>query len=57
MVDSKQVYNHYETLKVNANATQAEIKQSYRRLVKLFPTAWLLDQTTHRSCISQAVQS
>ncbi|MDH6098081.1 J domain-containing protein [Anabaenopsis sp. FSS-46] len=36
MVDSKQVYNHYETLKVNANATQAEIKQSYRRLVKLF---------------------
>lgn len=36
MVDSKQVSNHYETLKVNANATQAEIKQSYRRLVKLF---------------------
>ncbi|CEJ47202.1 J domain-containing protein [Umezakia ovalisporum] len=36
MVDSKHVSNHYETLKVNANATQAEIKQSYRRLVKLF---------------------
>ncbi|HYW20649.1 MAG TPA: DnaJ domain-containing protein [Nodularia sp. (in: cyanobacteria)] len=36
MVDFKQVSNHYETLKVNANASQAEIKQSYRRLVKLF---------------------
>lgn len=36
MVDSKNVSNHYETLKVNANASQAEIKQSYRRLVKLF---------------------
>lgn len=36
MVDSKHVANHYETLKVNANATQSEIKQSYRRLVKLF---------------------
>lgn len=32
MVDS----NHYETLKVQPAATQAEIKQSYRRLVKLF---------------------
>ncbi|MBD2296888.1 J domain-containing protein [Anabaena sphaerica FACHB-251] len=32
MVDS----NHYEILKVNANASQAEIKQAYRRLVKLF---------------------
>jgi molecular chaperone DnaJ len=28
--------NHYETLKVNSNASQAEIKQAYRRLVKLF---------------------
>jgi molecular chaperone DnaJ len=28
--------NHYETLKVNQNASQAEIKQAYRRLVKLF---------------------
>ncbi|WP_414527580.1 J domain-containing protein [Nodularia chucula] len=36
MVDSQNVSNHYETLKVNANASQAEIKQSYRRLVKLF---------------------
>jgi molecular chaperone DnaJ len=36
MVDSKYVSNHYETLKVNVNASQAEIKQSYRRLVKLF---------------------
>ncbi|MCM0589247.1 MAG: DnaJ domain-containing protein [Gloeotrichia echinulata IR180] len=28
--------NHYETLQVSQNATQAEIKQAYRRLVKLF---------------------
>ncbi len=32
MVDS----NHYETLKVSPQANQAEIKQAYRRLVKLF---------------------
>ncbi|OUL23206.1 J domain-containing protein [Nostoc sp. 106C] len=29
-------YNHYEILKVNPNASQAEIKQAYRRQVKLF---------------------
>jgi molecular chaperone DnaJ len=29
-------YNHYEILKVNPHASQAEIKQAYRRLVKLF---------------------
>ncbi|BAY92175.1 MULTISPECIES: J domain-containing protein [unclassified Tolypothrix] len=28
--------NHYEILKVSPNASQAEIKQAYRRLVKLF---------------------
>ncbi|OKH54233.1 molecular chaperone DnaJ [Calothrix sp. HK-06] len=28
--------NHYDTLKVSKDASQAEIKQSYRRLVKLF---------------------
>ncbi|MGC9505197.1 J domain-containing protein [Baaleninema sp.] len=28
--------NHYEVLKVDRSATQAEIKQAYRRLVKLF---------------------
>lgn len=28
--------NHYETLHLTANASQAEIKQAYRRLVKLF---------------------
>ncbi|MBE9006916.1 J domain-containing protein [Fortiea sp. LEGE XX443] len=36
MVDSKPTSNHYETLKVNPNASQAEIKQAYRRLVKVF---------------------
>src|SRR5689334_20592329 len=37
MVDSKQhIINHYDTLKVSPNASQAEIKQAYRRLVKLF---------------------
>jgi len=30
------VINHYQTLNVNPTATQAEIKQAYRRLVKLF---------------------
>ena len=28
--------NHYQTLNINPTATQAEIKQAYRRLVKLF---------------------
>lgn len=28
--------NHYETLKVSSDASQAEIKQAYRRLVKMF---------------------
>ncbi|MBD2430081.1 MULTISPECIES: J domain-containing protein [Fischerella] len=28
--------NHYETLKVNPDASQAEIKQAYRRLVKQY---------------------
>lgn len=32
MVDS----NHYTTLKISPSASQAEIKQAYRRLVKLF---------------------
>ncbi|BAY19280.1 heat shock protein DnaJ domain-containing protein [Anabaenopsis circularis NIES-21] len=36
MVDSKHTDNHYETLKINRDASQAEIKQAYRRLVKLF---------------------
>ncbi len=29
-------YNHYDTLKVSTYASQAEIKQAYRRLVKIF---------------------
>ncbi|MEH2399218.1 DnaJ domain-containing protein [Nostoc sp.] len=36
MVNSKHVSNHYETLKVSPSASQADIKQAYRRLVKLF---------------------
>ncbi|MBD2345091.1 J domain-containing protein [Anabaena subtropica] len=36
MVDYKKDLSHYDTLKVNPNASQAEIKQAYRRLVKLF---------------------
>ncbi|NET00021.1 MAG: J domain-containing protein [Sphaerospermopsis sp. SIO1G2] len=28
--------NHYETLKIKANASQTEIKQAYRRLAKMF---------------------
>ncbi|WP_414751887.1 J domain-containing protein [Anabaena sp. CCY 9910] len=36
MVDSKKDLNHYEILKVSPRASQAEIKQAYRRLVKLF---------------------
>ena len=28
--------NHYETLRIHSNASQAEIKQAYRRLVKQF---------------------
>ncbi|MGL5509507.1 MAG: J domain-containing protein, partial [Microcoleaceae cyanobacterium] len=28
--------NHYQILKVNSNATPAQIKQAYRRLVKIF---------------------
>jgi len=36
MVDSKHTDNHYATLKINRDASQAEIKQAYRRLVKLF---------------------
>ncbi|QLE55293.1 J domain-containing protein [Nostoc sp. TCL26-01] len=36
MVDSQQNSNHYETLNVKSDASQAEIKQAYRRLVKLF---------------------
>jgi molecular chaperone DnaJ len=36
MVNSQQTSNHYITLKVSPHASQAEIKQAYRRLVKLF---------------------
>jgi molecular chaperone DnaJ len=36
MINSQHVSNYYETLKVSPSASQAEIKQAYRRLVKLF---------------------
>ncbi|MDZ8138000.1 MAG: J domain-containing protein [Nostoc sp. DedQUE04] len=36
MVNYNRVSNHYETLKVSPSASLAEIKQAYRRLVKLF---------------------
>ncbi|MEH2025095.1 J domain-containing protein [Nostoc sp.] len=36
MVNYNHVSNHYETLKVSPSASLAEIKEAYRRLVKLF---------------------
>lgn len=36
MGKTKASSNHYKTLEVNPSATQQQIKQSYRRLVKLF---------------------
>ena len=39
--------NHYQTLEVDQTATQAEIKQAYRRLVKLFHPDSNRDLTDH----------
>ena len=39
--------NHYKTLQINPNATQAEIKQAYRRLAKLFHPDSQLDSANH----------
>ncbi|KAF3885759.1 MULTISPECIES: J domain-containing protein [Nostocales] len=36
MAETNNYNNHYETLKVRPDASQAEIKQAYRRLVKVF---------------------
>jgi molecular chaperone DnaJ len=43
--------NHYETLKVNPNASQAEIKQAYRRLVKLFHPDSLQNTANHEEIV------
>lgn len=51
MIDSKQSYNHYKTLKVSPEASQAEIKQAYRRLVKLFHPDSHQDTADHEQII------
>ncbi|MBD2363781.1 DnaJ domain-containing protein [Anabaena minutissima FACHB-250] len=51
MVDFKQDSNHYKTLKVSSSASQAEIKQAYRRLVKLFHPDSNQDTANHEQII------
>ncbi|UKP00406.1 J domain-containing protein [Nostoc sp. UHCC 0870] len=51
MVDFKQDSNHYDTLKVSSSASQAEIKQAYRRLVKLFHPDSNQDTANHEQII------
>jgi molecular chaperone DnaJ len=43
--------NHYQTLKVDPNASQREIKQAYRRLVKLFHPDSHLETADHEEII------
>ncbi|MBD2138045.1 J domain-containing protein [Anabaena sp. FACHB-1237] len=43
--------NHYQTLNVTHNATQAEIKQAYRRLVKIFHPDTNQDTANHDKII------
>jgi len=43
--------NHYQTLNVSHNATQAEIKQAYRRLVKIFHPDTNQDTANHEKII------
>ena len=43
--------NHYETLQVSQTATQAEIKQAYRRLVKLFHPDSNSDKAGHEQIV------
>jgi molecular chaperone DnaJ len=43
--------NHYETLKVSSNASQAEIKLAYRRLAKLFHPDSQQDTADHQEII------
>lgn len=51
MADFPQNSNHYETLKVSPHASQAEIKQAYRRLVKLFHPDSNQDTANHEQII------
>jgi molecular chaperone DnaJ len=43
--------NHYETLKVHQNASQTEIKQAYRRLVKIFHPDSNQDTADHEEIV------
>ncbi len=45
------VTNHYKTLKISPTATQAEIKQAYRRLVKLFHPDSRSDTANHEEIV------
>ncbi|MEG4121209.1 J domain-containing protein [Microcoleus sp. N9_B4] len=45
------VINHYKTLKISPTATQAEIKQAYRRLVKLFHPDSRSDTAGHEEIV------
>ena len=45
------VTNHYKTLKISPTATQAEIKQAYRRLVKLFHPDSRSDTAGHEEIV------
>lgn len=44
--------NHYHTLEISQNATQGEIKQAYRRLVKQFHPDSLREKTSNARIIS-----
>lgn len=43
--------NYYETLEVSTRATQAEIKQAYRRLAKLFHPDSQCESATHEKIV------
>ncbi len=43
--------NHYQTLQINNNATAAEIKKAYRRLVKMFHPDSNQDTADHEEII------
>ena len=45
------ITNHYKTLKISPTATQAEIKQAYRRLVKLFHPDSRSDTANHEEIV------